>query len=208
VSLIGHLLAPLVRPFREYRDMRSRDFVLKRFPKKSVGAEIGVWRGNFSQEILNVVKPSRLHLIDPWVYQDGPEFSRALYGGIRGENQQRMDSVYRSVVDRFGWHITHEIVDIHRGKSEDILPQFPDGALDWAYIDGDHRYEGVLRDLKLVHQKLKPRGLAAGDDYTNVTAWWKDGVPRAVNEVIRLGLYRPVDIRGNQFVLAKIDPKP
>jgi hypothetical protein len=79
--------------------------------------------------------------------------------------------------------------------------------LDWAYIDGDHRYEAVLSDLELVHRKLKPGGLAAGDDYTNVTAWWKDGVPKAVNEAIRLGLYQSVDIRRNQFVLVKIDPK-
>jgi hypothetical protein len=207
MNLIGHLLAPLIHPFREYRDRRSRDFVLKRFPKKSVGAEIGVWKGNFSEEILNIVKPTKLHLIDPWAYQDSLEFSRALYGGIRGENQQRLDGVYRSVVDRFGWHITHGIVDIHRGKSQDILAQFSDGSLDWAYIDGDHRYEAVLSDLELVHRKLKPGGLAAGDDYTNVTAWWKDGVPKAVNEAIRLGLYQSVDIRRNQFVLVKIDPK-
>ena len=203
MSLLGHLLAPIVRPIREYHDKRSRDFVLRRFPKSSVGAEIGAWKGDFSQEILCIVKPRKLHLIDPWAYQDSAEFSRALYGGIRGENQQRMDGVYRSVVDRFGWHITHEMVDLNRGKSKDILPQFPDEYFDWVYVDGDHRYEGVLLDLELAHTKLKPNGLLAGDDYTNIHAWWKDGVPRAVHEVIDRGLYRPIEIRKNQFVLSK-----
>lgn len=204
MSLLGTLLAPVVRPIRQYRDKTSRHFVLRRFPKNSVGAEIGVWKGGFSVEILNVVKPRKLHLIDPWAYQEGHEFSRALYGGIQGDNQQRMDAVYRSVVERVGWWITHEIVDINRGKSKDVLAQLPDEYLDWAYVDGDHRYEGVLEDLELVHRKLKPGGIAAGDDYTNVNAWWKDGVPKAVNEVIHRGLYKPIEIRKNQFVLGKI----
>lgn len=203
MSFLGTLLAPVVRPIRKHLDKRSRDFVLRRFPKDSVGAEIGVWKGGFSVEILNVVKPRKLHLIDPWTYQEGPEFSRALYGGIQGDNQQRMDGVYRSVVERVGWWITHEVVDINRGKSEDMLAQLPDGYLDWAYVDGDHRYEAVLRDLELVHQKLKPGGLVAGDDYTNVNAWWKDGVPKAVSEVVYRGLYQPIDIRRNQFVLRR-----
>jgi hypothetical protein len=202
MSLLGYVFAPVVRPIRKYRDQHSRDFVLKRFPKDSIGAEIGVWKGGFSQQILNVVKPRRLHLIDPWAYQDGREFSRALYGGVQGEDQKRMDGVYRSVVERFGWFITHEIVDINRGKSSEILESFPDGYFDWVYVDGDHRYEGVLLDLTLAHQKVKAGGIVAGDDYTNVNAWWKDGVPKAVDEVIRRGLYSPIEIRKNQFVLA------
>ena len=38
----------------------------------------------------------------------------------------------------------------------------------------------------------------AGDDYTNVNAWWKYGVPKSVDEVIRRGLYKPIEIRKNQ----------
>jgi len=76
----GSSLSSIVRPIREYQDKRSRDFVLRNFPKNSVGAEIGVWKGDFSQEILGIVKPRKLHLIDPWAYQDSVEFSRALYG--------------------------------------------------------------------------------------------------------------------------------
>src|SRR5215469_8429627 len=167
MSLLGHLLAPVVKPIRAYEEKHYRGFVLKHFPKNSIGAEIGVWKGDFSQEILNIVKPSKLHLMDPWAYRDEPEFSRALYGGIRGESQQKMDAIYRSVVDRFGWYITHEIVDINRGQSENILVTFPDGYFDWIYVDGDHRYEAVLTDLKLAHKKLKSDGLAAGDDYTS-----------------------------------------
>jgi hypothetical protein len=42
-----------------------------------------------------------------------------------------------------------------------------------------------------------------------VNAWWKDGVPKAVNEVVYRGLYKPIEIRKNQFVLGKFSlPEP
>ena len=36
-----------------------------------VCAEVGVWKGEFSHYILQC-KPSKLHLIDPWLHQDFP----------------------------------------------------------------------------------------------------------------------------------------
>jgi hypothetical protein len=40
---------------------------LQRFvPKGLVGAEIGVFKGQFTPTILNVTEPAKLHLIDPW----------------------------------------------------------------------------------------------------------------------------------------------
>ncbi|MDJ0634304.1 MAG: hypothetical protein QNJ34_14035 [Xenococcaceae cyanobacterium MO_188.B29] len=43
----------------------QRQFLLERLPKNSVGAEIGVHLGDFSEKILEIVKPNKLHLIDP-----------------------------------------------------------------------------------------------------------------------------------------------
>ena len=56
-----------------------RRFLLSRLPQNSVGCELGVWKGDFSEEILRMVKPGKLYLIDPWSYQ--PEFSHEWYGG-------------------------------------------------------------------------------------------------------------------------------
>ena len=204
MGLLSKLARPVIRPIREFRDSRDRYFVLRHFGKHTVGAEVGVWKGGFAEHIIEVVKPSKLYLIDPWKYQESPEFARALYGGVIGENQARMDAVYRSVVERFRWHIVHGVVEIHRGPSQIMLAKIPDSSLDWIYVDGDHRYDGVLSDLRLAHQKLKPGGIVGGDDYTNVTAWWGDGVPRAVNEVIARGLFERVIIRKNQFVLKAV----
>jgi hypothetical protein len=45
---------------------RIRLALLEMLPKNSIGAEIGVSAGDFSQEILNVLAPRELVLIDPW----------------------------------------------------------------------------------------------------------------------------------------------
>jgi hypothetical protein len=50
----------------------GREVLLRRMPKQSVCAEIGVWKGDFSERIIRVVNPRKLYLIDPWIFQ--PEY--------------------------------------------------------------------------------------------------------------------------------------
>ena len=124
---------------------RARNYVLDRFPRHSIGAEIGVWKGEFSSEILEAVKPIKFHLIDPWKYQSDPEFSQAFYGGAIGKNQQNMDLLYCSIIEKFRKQIADGIVEVNRGASDQVAAQFPGNYFDWIYVDGDHRYDGALR---------------------------------------------------------------
>jgi predicted O-methyltransferase YrrM len=55
-----------------------------------------------------------------------------------------------------------------------------DGALDFVFIDGDHSYEGVKRDLAAWLPKVKPGGWLMGHDYGNKP---DGGVKRAVDEL-------------------------
>jgi predicted O-methyltransferase YrrM len=48
----------------------------------------------------------------------------------------------------------------------DALEYFKDGQLDFIYIDGDHRYEGVLADLTNWKPKLRAGGIMAGHDFS------------------------------------------
>jgi hypothetical protein len=47
--------------------------------KGSVCAEIGVWKGDYSDLILTITSPKKLHLIDPWEFQS--EFSERMWWG-------------------------------------------------------------------------------------------------------------------------------
>lgn len=77
-------------------------------------------------------------------------------------------------------------VEKHQGDSSTILSSFPSDYFHWLYIDGDHSYGGVTRDLKAAHRALKSGGFLICNDYAN---WCSAsavpyGVAKAVNELI------------------------
>jgi len=180
----------------------ERADLLNLLPKGSVGAEIGVWRGDFSSRLLSVVRPARLHLVDPWKFETSSGYERARYGGAVAKNQAEMDGIYETVLRRFAQEAETGVVLVHRGPSAQIGMQFDDAYFDWVYIDGNHLYEYVKRDLEVFATKVKPGGLLTGDDY-GVRGWWEDGVTRAVDEFVAGSTCKPVRLR-RQFVLRKV----
>jgi hypothetical protein len=175
---------------------------LSQIPKLSVGAEIGVHKGDFSELILER-EPKKLHLIDPWKFEPDPAYVASFYGGPIGKNQAKMDTIYESVVSRFRSAIRSGIVQVHRNTSEGCCAQFPDNYFDWIYIDGNHKYEFVKLDLEMFLPKVKLRGIVAGDDYAS-PGWWQDGVTKAVDEAIASGRFERLILENHQFVLRKI----
>lgn len=175
-------------------------FLLRMLPKGSVGAEIGVWKGDFSARILRVVRPARLHLVDPWTFMSGEPYREARYGGQVALDQAAMDDLYEGVLRRFARPIAAGVVEVHRCPSEEAASHFTDGYFDWVYVDGNHLYPFVRRDLELFAPKTKSGGLIAGDDY-GVAGWWEDGVTRAVDEFVASGGWELASRRANQFVL-------
>jgi hypothetical protein len=180
--------------------------LLRVLPRASVGAEIGVWRGDFSARILRTVRPAKLHLIDPWTFMGTEEYRDAWYGGKLAADQAAMDDIYDSVLRRFAREIATGVVEVHRSASEEASSRFPTAYFDWVYVDGNHLYEAVRADLELYGAKLRAGGLLAGDDY-GLPGWWDDGVTRAVDELLAAGGYEIVTLAANQFVLRK-PPNP
>jgi hypothetical protein len=115
-----------------------------------------------------------------------------------------MDARFAGVTRRFAREIAAGTVVVHRSCSSDALAGFPDGHLDWIYIDGDHTYDFVWQDLLLAERKIKPGGLIAGDDY-GTPGWWEDGVTRAVDAFVRERRVEDFRVVGNQFL---VRPKP
>lgn len=148
--------------------------MLDALPKHAVIAEIGVLMGAFSNEILRRCEPRELHLIDPWAPSEEQIFAgvpREVWNGI-------YDGICRWAVDK--------PVTVHRGLSADVLATFPDDYLDWSYIDGNHAYPFVVRDLDLCWRKTKLGGFVCGHD------WNFPQVQAAGLEAIAAGRYEPV----------------
>lgn len=179
-----------------------RRWLLRRMPPGSVCAEIGVWKGDFTAQILDVARPRRLHLIDPWRSSTDPGYAGVLYD----KDQQHMDRIHESVLARFEAEIKNGTIVVHRAPSAEAAVEIPDESLDWVYIDGDHFYEGVKKDIALYSQKVRPGGFVCGDDY-EVGGRFDSGVKRAVDEALQSGDLRAVAIRGGQFV-AERRPSP
>jgi hypothetical protein len=179
----------------------TRDFLLGRLPQRSVGAEIGVWKGEFSSRMLKLVRPTELHLIDPWKYE--ASFHGAWYGGSKS-SQIEMDRIFESVRSRFAKETAKGQVTIHRAPSQLAAQGFKDGYFDWVYIDGNHQYEFVTADLESFAPKVRPGGLLCGDDYDRPAAsWHKDGVTRAVDQFVRTHEYKLEEVREHQFIIRK-----
>lgn len=171
----------------------TREELLKILPKNGVVAEIGVDQGGFSQKILNINKPKKLHLIDYW--------------GTKRYHKQKQ----QQVKNKFSQEIKSKTVVINTGKSIDIYNQFKDCYFDWIYIDTTHSYRATIKELKLYENKVKPGGIIAGHDYIlgNWNALVRYGVIEAVYEFCVKHdweiIYLTAELRENpSFALRKI----
>ena len=173
-----------------------RDELLSRLPRGKAGAEIGVWRGDFSAKILAVAKPSVLHLVDPWDFS--PQYPKRWYGGLIAKSQHDMDATFDGVVNRFKGDLR---VRIHRDRSADFFARFTE-PLDWVYIDGDHSLEAVLYDLRSAWRCVNPEGILCGDDLDWVDADGTRPIPAALATFTKetAANYSTV---GNQFFIQK-----
>lgn len=186
--------------------LRGRDyrgFLLRSLPRGSAGCEIGVWEGGFSEKILRVVRPSRLVLIDPWLFQ--PEFAGAWYGGALMKSQAEMDQVCERVRARF---TGTSGVEILRGKTEAVEMAIAPASLDWVYIDGNHDHAHVRLDLEFARRVVKPGGLVLGDDYDRGPPGQVPPVTRAVGDHLRspdAGL-ELLWVSRHQFCLRRTNP--
>jgi hypothetical protein len=159
-----------------YYVLSSREELLPYLPKDGVGAEIGVAEGAFSAAILEAADPRELHLIDPWSNLESgsgllqasmtlANVQDALEHGVELDPpppNPMGDSILAGVVARFEGDPR---VHFHRQYSYKAAASFEEEYFDFVYIDGNHNYEFVLRDLQDFASRLKPGGLLFGHDF-------------------------------------------
>lgn len=162
-----------------------------------VGAEIGVCMGVFAYHTLLPNQPSKLYLIDPWQYGLQPEAEP----DPTPEKQKASDYMYESVCKVFA---PYPNVEILRMKSEDAVFLFPDKYFDYVYIDGEHSYAAVMRDLTNYFFKIKVGGYLIGDDYgwTGIAAAVQEFLSMHQDELYWMG--DPYTRPGGQFAIRRL----
>jgi hypothetical protein len=126
--------------------------LILRFADNGIGAEIGIREGKTSFCILDNTQTRKLYMIDPWVklhkcYSHSAECERD-YNFVKSEVDRRFKD--RAV--------------IIRDKSENVVNQIQE-ELDFIFIDGNHDYEYVMKDLTLYVPKMKRGSLVMGHDW-------------------------------------------
>lgn len=141
-------------------ESRDRSFLYNYIPKNSIGCEVGVFQGNFSQQLVENTEPKKIYLIDPWtVFRKNTVHSNESFV----EDYDRWECMYQSVCDRFAENPSVEII---RDRGEAAADLFKNEFFDWIYVDGDHSYEGALVDFIKFFPRLKSGGVMIADDYT------------------------------------------
>lgn len=152
--------------------------VKKHLGDVSKAVEVGVWRGDYSSLIVGALDPNEFYGVDPYKifddYKDQPDPREYA-------NQQNLDQLYQRVEQRYTrW----PSASLMRTTGVDAASQFEDGSLDFVYIDGDHTYEFVSKDIAAWWPKVRDGGILSGHDYTpgNPQKGHVYGVIEAVDE--------------------------
>ena len=129
-------------------------------------AEIGVAEGRYSKEICEWGAP-KVYLVDRWM-------SVPTQSGDASSSQKWHDNNFAGCQA----NVAGYNVEFLRGDSVEMADRVPDGSLSLVYVDADHSYEGVKRDIEAWFPKLMVGGIFAFHDYLSPAY----GVKRAVEE--------------------------
>ena len=91
-------------------------------------------------------------------------------------------------------------INIIKGNSNEIIPEMIKEKFDYVFLDGGHKYETVLKDLKYLTQIIKNNGVILCDDYDLTYA---PGVKKAIDEYVKDNNYRCEILHNSRF--AKIE---
>lgn len=189
----------------ELRARRCFGSFLNKLELCGTGVELGVFEGEFAEQILSTWKGERLILVDAWRHLPAYLDSWNLPDEMMFKNYKK--TVRRMA--RFG-----DRVQIVRASGRDAAHHIPDESLDFVYIDANHAYSAVISDLYDWYPKVRPGGILSGHDYFDARAdaelepmrW--DAATYHKDELTSYGVKSAVDeFVGNLKVTLEVTPE-
>ena len=160
---------------KDFNTFLSRTEWLEFFKPSGIGIEIGVEKGNFSKVILETCPKIVLFLLDCWDYPIKNYYDRDA-GSLEAQ---------RKMLEETTWNVARwfKRVRLIKGYANEFVKFFPNNFFNFIYIDANHKYEEVKKDIELWYPKLKSGGLFSGHDYLDRLDPECDfGVKKAVDE--------------------------
>ena len=124
-------------------------------PDAPTVVELGSWKGRSTVAFCEALET-----------RDAQVFAVDMFSGdiahAAAFNQAELDTFRANTA---GFDFLEPIV----GNTADTAGRFPDASVDLVFIDADHSYDAVRRDIRSWHGKLKPGALMAGHDWGWIT---------------------------------------
>ena len=148
-------------------------------------AEIGVAHGDFSEYLLDFSE----YLLDelrPQEFVAFDLFNMEEWLPTRQSSIERLNNMTHLEFYRQRFYGRGAQVKVEVGLSYLRLAAYKDRYFDLIYIDGDHSYDGVKKDLEIANAKLNDDGIMVLNDYKMFDHHYyvPYGVVQAVNEFI------------------------
>jgi hypothetical protein len=150
--------------------------VVNKFKDGGKFVEIGCWFGKSSCGLLRKIKEIQANItvdfIDTWAGEPNVEYQK----NIIKDNGD--DYVYNCFLHNIKEADPEFNGKIHRLESQQAVSLYEDESLDFVFIDDDHSYENIVKEIPLWLAKVKKGGILAGHDYDF------GDVKRAVHELL------------------------
>lgn len=143
-------------------------FLVDSIPDGGIFVECGAWLGKSSAYLCDIAQDRiNVFVVDSW---QGSANEVATYHKLAQETD-----IFQIFLDNMGERKFTPI----RKLSHEAIKEFENESCDVVYIDMEHTYDAVCKDIDMWLPKVKIGGYLAGHDY-NPGSW--PGVVQAVNE--------------------------
>jgi len=168
----------LYRKVRYLFGLKTRENIFKALPKQAVCAELGVFKGEFSEAILSYAKPREAHFIDVWWSLFGEYYPD--WGEYTDRGRLKTKEAYEEAERKIRKYPGDNTIYV--GSDLEYLRGFKNGHFDWVYIDSSHEYEHTKLELEILHSKVKKDGFICGHDWVDNSSHAHYGVKKAILE--------------------------
>lgn len=159
-------------PFTGFKRSTREDLALLFAELKfTIGAEIGVCSGEFSEVLLKANPELKLLCVDPWTGYLSPWDYQV--------SARRAEVRYNTTKTRLA---LYKNVQFIRKTSMEAVKKVADKSLDFVYIDGLHDFDNAMMDVIHWTKKVKIGGIVSGHDYRKM---YGGDVPAVVDAYTR-----------------------
>jgi len=154
---------------------------------RGIAGGVVVEVGSFAGRSTAVMAPichangTELHCVDNWLLLPDPgrgkrkrtQLNKMIIRALKPHRETNLRRAFRRNMRSLGvW----DMLSPHQYDSAEAAALFRDGSVDFCFVDADHSYAAVARDIAAWWPKVRPGGVIGGHD------WHMRGVRRAVHE--------------------------